>query len=94
MIETVASMLLDPFRAGLIFFLVLTARRTRATMGLSVPLAAGVVFIAALLPLTTGSGLADAAGGMIPAILAGIVANTILLGLVLLGWTVWDRARR
>lgn len=94
MTETLAAMLMDPFRIGLMFFLVVTAQRTRPTMGLPIPLAAGVVFVAAMLPMTTGNSMVDAAGGMTQAITIGLVANTILLGIVLLGWAIWERARR
>jgi len=94
MIETIAQQLLDPFRVGLIFFLVVTAHRTRPVMGLRTPLVLGVIFVAAMLPLTTGGASIETAGGIIPAMAYGLVTNTILLGIVLLGWSVWERFRR
>ena len=45
----IAQQLLDPFRVGLIFFLVVTAHRTRPVMGLRTPLVLGVIFVAAML---------------------------------------------
>lgn len=94
MTEIIAQQLLDPFRAGLIFFLVLTAHRTRATMGLRTPLILGVIFVAAMLPLTTGGSMVEQAGGVLPAMAYGLITNTILLGIVLLGWAIWERMRR
>lgn len=94
MIETISAQLVDPFRIGLIIFLVLTAQRTSPTMGLIVPLALGVVFIAVMLPMTLGTGTTEATGGLVPSVVAGLVANVILLGIVLLGWALWQRLRR
>ncbi|WP_137132449.1 hypothetical protein [Rhizobium sp. FY34] len=93
MIDTLATQLLDPFRIGLIFFLLVTALRTRHTMGMRAPLAMGVVFIAILLPLTTAAGAALDSEGRITAVVIGIVANAIILAVFLLGWTVWDKKR-
>lgn len=94
MTEIISQQLLDPFRAGLIFFLVVTAHRTRTTMGLRTPLILGVIFVAAMLPLTTGGSMVEQAGGVLPAMAWGLVTNTILLGIVLLGWAIWERTRR
>jgi hypothetical protein len=91
MIDIVFSQLIDPFRIGLIFFLLLTAIRTRATMGLMMPLAMGVIFIAILIPLTT------AAASTVPrfsAIGVGVISNAVILAIFLAGWTVWEKARR
>jgi len=51
-IELVLSQLSDVFRIGLIMALVLTMRRTAPVTGRVLPLAAGVVFVAVLLPST------------------------------------------
>lgn len=90
MVDIVFSQLIDPFRIGLIFFLVVTAMRTRPTMGLLMPLAMGVVFIAILIPLTTAAG---AAVSKAEAIGFGILSNAILLGIVLGGWAIWEKSR-
>jgi hypothetical protein len=79
MVELIRSQLSDPFRIGLIVALVITMFRTRATTGTVVPLAAGVVFVAVILPATQGSG----AVGQTRAIRTGIVSNLIILGIVL-----------
>jgi hypothetical protein len=89
--DLLISQLLDPFRIGLIFFLIVTAIRTRAASGFVVPLALGVVFVAILLPMTTASNATD---DRTTAIATGVVANAIILGVLLLGWTLWNKARR
>lgn len=78
MIDLIQSQLLDPLRLGLIVALVVTMFRTRAATGTVIPLAAGVVFVAAILPLTQGAG----ASGLTLAVAAGIVSNLIILGIV------------
>ncbi|MBT9371853.1 hypothetical protein [Rhizobium sp. CSW-27] len=91
MVDLLVSQLTDPFRIGLMFFLLVTALRTRHTMGMTVPLAMGVVFVAILLPLTTAAGT-DAS--RIATIGLGILANAVLLGIFLLGWLVWEKQKR
>jgi hypothetical protein len=79
MIELIQSQLTDLFRIGLIVALVFTMFRTQAATGTVLPLAAGVVFVAVILPSTQGSGTAS----LTEAIAAGIVSNLIILGIVL-----------
>lgn len=76
-IELIQSQLLDPLRIGLIAALVFTMFRTRAATGTLVPLAAGVIFVAVLLPSTQG------AASLPLAVAAGILSNLIILGIVL-----------
>jgi len=77
--ELIQSQLMDPFRIGLIVALVYTMFRTRAATGTALPLAMGVVFVAVILPSTQGTGSTS----LTEAILAGIVSNLIILGIVL-----------
>ncbi len=79
MLDLIQSQLFDPFRIGLIVALVVTMFRTRAATGIMLPLALGVVFVAVILPTTAGS----SGQALTQAILAGLVSNTILLGIVL-----------
>ncbi|MFC3086481.1 hypothetical protein [Tabrizicola soli] len=79
MVELIQSQLADPFRIGLIVALVVTMYRTRAATGTLLPLAAGVVFVAVILPSTGIGGGAD----LTQAVLAGILSNLIILGIVL-----------
>ena len=79
--EILLSQLTDPFRLGLIVALVVTMLRTEVVTGRWIPLILGVVFVAAILPMTTSRGMSD--GGMALAIALGVVANIILLALVM-----------
>jgi uncharacterized membrane protein len=83
---------MDPFRVGLIFFLLLTALRTRAATGMAVPLGLGVIFIAVLLPLTTAKA-APAAGDFATVVAAGVATNTLILSVFLVSWATWTRVR-
>ncbi len=94
MLETLVSQLLDPFRIGLILFLFLTALRTRAAMGLATPLAVGVLFVAILLPLTTGANAATDNAAKLTAMAYGIVSNAVILGCIVSAWAVWARVRQ
>ncbi|WP_275786681.1 hypothetical protein [Pararhizobium gei] len=94
MLETLASQLMDPFRIGLILFLFLTALRTRAATGLAMPLALGVVFVAVLLPLTTGANAVTDNAARLSLIAFGVVSNAIILGCFLAAWAVWTKVRQ
>ncbi len=87
------SQLTDPFRIGLIFFLLLTALRTRATTGFAMPLAFGIVFIAILLPMTTERQAGTDGTLPVAAMAAGIASNAIVLGVLLLGRILWLRTQ-
>lgn len=91
-VELLASQLIDPFRIGMIFFLLVTALRTRAATGMVVPLGLGVVFIAILLPLTTARD-ASGTGDIAMAVAAGIAANALILSVCLAAWTAWKKTR-
>lgn len=93
MLETLVTQLTDPFRIGLIFFMFLTALRTREAVGLAIPLVLGVVFVAVLLPMTTGANTALVRDAPWRAIGFGLVANAIILGMVVAGWTIWIKRR-
>jgi len=84
--DLLLSQLLDPFRIGLLLALIFTARNTAATMGMAVPVALGVVFVAVLIPLTTQSDAPKAA-----AIGVGLIANAVLVGIMLAAWAAWRR---
>jgi hypothetical protein len=86
--ELITLQLSDLFRIGLIVALFATMLRTRAQTGTWLPLAAGVVFVAVMLPMTMPQ-----AGGepMLRQVLVGLVSNGIILGLVLGAWTVYRR---
>ena len=82
--------LLDPFRWGLLVALVVTMLRTEGQTGRWLPLAAGVAFVAAIIPSTMGlpegATLARAVG-------LGVLANLVILAAVLLAREAWLRLR-
>jgi hypothetical protein len=55
------TQLIDPFRIALAIGLVITMMRTRAQTGTWLPLAAGIVFVAIILPTTRSVARADLA---------------------------------
>jgi hypothetical protein len=78
-LDLIQSQLIDPFRIGLIAALVFTMFRTQAATGTVVPLLAGVAFVAVILPSTNPPKTAT----LTEAVLAGLVSNLIILGIVL-----------
>ena len=90
MSDLVLAQLTDLFRIGLIIALVVTMRRTAAVTGRVFPLVLGVIFVAAMLPLT----MPGASATLTSAILAGLVSNTIILAVVLVAAGLIARLRR
>lgn len=89
--DLISAALVDPFRVVLLIGLVLTQRRTAAVTGMVLPLAAGLVFVAFIIPLTMGFG---AEAGLTKAVLAGLVANVIWLVPIVAISRFWEgRAR-
>ncbi|GHC53923.1 hypothetical protein [Neogemmobacter tilapiae] len=86
--ELITLQLSDLFRIGLIVALFATMLRTRAQTGTWIPLAAGVIFVAVMLPMTMPQTLGEP---MLRQVLVGLVSNGIILGLVLGAWTVYRR---
>lgn len=80
MIELVFSQLSDVFRIGLIIALVVTMLRTSTVTGRVLPLIAGVVFVAVIVPST----LSGSTEALSQEIAAGLISNLIILVPVLL----------
>ena len=91
MTELLQAQLGDLFRIGLIIGLIITAARTKAVTGTALPLAAGVLFIAAIIPLTTASSVA---APFWMQVLSGVIANVILLAIGLGIWKGVESVRR
>lgn len=83
--------LADPFRIALLIALFATMLRTRAATGTWLPLAAGALFVAVLLPMTLQ---ASQAAPLWQAVAAGFLANALLLAVIFLLWEVAQRLRR
>ena len=90
MIDLVLSQLSDLFRIGLLIALVITMLRTSAVTGRALPLVMGVLFVAVILPTTMPSGTASVSD----AILAGLMSNSLITGLVIAVAAVFTRLRR
>lgn len=88
MLDLINTQLTDPFRIVLLIALFSTMLRTRAATGTYLPLIAGAVFVAVILPLTLSNG-----GDLITAVLAGIVANVTILAIILAVWTIYQKAK-
>lgn len=80
MIDLVFSQLSDVFRIGLIIALVVTMLRTSTVTGRILPLIAGVVFVAVIVPST----LSGSTETLSQEIAAGLISNLIILVPVLL----------
>jgi hypothetical protein len=85
------TQLTDPFRIGLLVALIFTTVRTAQVTGRVIPLLAGVLFVAMLLPST----VAPVAGvGMAQAVGVGLVANAVIVAVLLAGYALFLRFRR
>lgn len=87
----ILSQLADPFRIGLMVALVITMLRTQGVTGVLVPLAAGVLFVAVVIPSTTLNVLAQPLWQIVA---VGLVSNAIILAVILGVWAVYQRFRR
>lgn len=83
--QLLLSQLLDPFRIGLLVALVVTAYNTAGSVGVAIPLVLGAVFVAVLIAITMQSEEV----ARTTAILTGLAANAILLGMILAVRAVW-----
>ncbi len=76
--DLLAMQLTDVFRIGLLAALVYTTLRNRANTGVAVPLLAGLVFVAVIIPVTT-TVLQEPVWRVIA---SGLVANAIILAVM------------
>jgi hypothetical protein len=86
----VFSQLSDVFRIGLIMALVVTMLRTSSVTGRVLPLIAGVVFVAVIVPST----LSGNSETLSQEIAAGLISNLIILALVLVLARLFTTLRR
>jgi hypothetical protein len=86
MLDLINDQLTDPFRIGLLIALFATMLRTRAASGTIIPLAAGAVFVAVILPSTLQTGTAP----LMQSVMAGVVSNVTILALILGVWTIYQ----
>jgi hypothetical protein len=89
--EIFISQITDPFRIGLLLALFATMLRTNAATGTVVPLIAGALFVAVIIPSTFSTA---AAIPLATAVGVGIVVNAILLAIIYAGWSFYVRSKR
>lgn len=86
--DLLASQLAEPFRIALIIGLFITMLRTEAATGRLMPLAAGAVFVAVIIPVTLQT---TQVLPMWQVVAVGVVANAILIGVALALWSLYSR---
>ena len=80
----------DVFRLGLVAGLIYTTERTRQQTGVLVPLLAGIVFIAIIIPAT----MPRPEVSLWQAATTGIAVNAVLTAVFWLAWQAYSRTRR
>ena len=85
----VVAQFTDIFRLGLLAGLIYTTQRTRQQTGVLLPLLAGIVFVAVIIPATMPvSGVPQ-----LTATASGIAVNAVIVGLFWLAWQSISKAR-
>jgi hypothetical protein len=84
-ISLFTSQITDVFRIGLLAGLIYTTERTRAQTGLVLPLLAGIVFVAVIIPSTTTAPGVD----FVSAVGVGIISNAALVAVMWLAWSTY-----
>ena len=85
----VVAQFTDIFRLGLLAGLIYTTRRTRQQTGVLLPLLAGIVFVAVIIPAT----MPMPGTPQLTATLSGIAVNAVIVGLFWLAWQSISKAR-
>jgi hypothetical protein len=80
----------DIFRLGLLAGLVYTTERTRQQTGVLLPLLAGIVFVAVIIPAT----MPVAGVPQMTATVSGIAVNAVITGLFWLAWQAISKSSR
>lgn len=88
--DLLAAQATDIFRIGLLIALLLTTLRNRPITGLLLPLAAGVLFVAVIIPLTVATPRPEP---MAQQVLAGLLVNAVYVAIGIGAWSMW-KARR
>ncbi|MBE2274992.1 MAG: hypothetical protein IAE87_01715 [Rhodobacteraceae bacterium] len=92
MSQILLDQLTDPFRIVLLFGLVYTMYRTRPQTGTAIPLAAGIVFVAAIIPMTLGQGAGS--DRFLTEFGVGLLANAVIVAIVFGLWQIVRHLRR
>ena len=79
----------DIFRIGLLAGLIYTTERTRAQTGVLLPLIAGIVFVAIIIPTT----MPRPGGSLGLAVATGLLVNAVFVAAFWLLWQVYRRSK-
>ena len=80
----------DIFRLGLLAGLIFTTERTRLQTGVVLPLVAGVIFVAIIIPATMPRPDVE----MWLAAATGVFVNAVIVSLLWLAWQAYDKSKR
>lgn len=80
----------DVFRLGLLAGLIYTTERTRAQTGVLLPLVAGIVFVAVIIPTT----MPRPGVSLMQAVMVGIGVNAVITAVFWLAWQAMSKARQ
>lgn len=80
----------DIFRLGLLAGLIYTTERTRQQTGVLLPLLAGIVFVAVIIPAT----MPVAGVPQMTATATGLAVNAVIVGLFWLAWQAISKSKR
>ena len=75
----------DILRIGLLAGLIYTTERTRTQTGIMLPLIAGIVFVAVIIP----SAISQSSAELIPSIGVGLVVNALIVSALWLAWSAF-----
>lgn len=89
--DLLAAQATNLFRIGLLVALLLTTLRNRPITGMLLPLVAGAIFVAVIIPLT---GATTRPEPMTTQVLAGLLVNAIYIAIGLGLWSLWQRRGR
>jgi hypothetical protein len=85
--DILLAQLMDPFRIGLMAALGYMTLKLRAQSGVLLPLVAGVLFFAVMLP----SSMPMAGAERIPQMVTGVAANAVIIGVLVVLWIGFER---
>lgn len=81
----------DVFRIGLLVMLLLTTLRNRPLTGMILPLVAGAIFVAVIIPATGTSPRPEPTSTQV---LTGLLVNAVYIAIGLGAWSLWQSRRR
>jgi Na+/glutamate symporter len=84
-VSLLTTQITDIFRLGLLAGLIYTTERTRAQTGIMLPLVAGILFVAVIIPNTMPVAGVD----MVSAMVTGIISNAVIVAVFWFAWSTF-----